>query len=504
MTKIEPLRSGPSTRRLFDNADEAAAYVREIYDTNTGFIREAFTDFSKGKAPSHRVMGHYPYAAITMDRMEAVDSRLSYGFVQGQGTFRISLTRPDIFDTYYKTQFGLLLRNHKKPIEIGVSDERIPLHFSFPEGIYLEDGLSTEQMDEIRQHFDVPQLSEMNDEIVNGTFTLFPDGSRPLGLFRAARVDYSLHRLRHYTGTNPGHFQKFVIFTNYGFYVDEFLRMAQNIFSKTEDSEVLKYRQQYTSLIEPGGFITQNANLGQGTTFGTRTERMPQMPAYHLTREDGCGISIVNIGVGPSNAKNITDHVAVLRPHAWIMLGHCAGLREAQRIGDYVLAHAYVRDDRILDRDLPQWVPVPALAEVQKALEAAVAQGTGIEDPYALKTVMRTGTVVTTDNRNWEISGHAKLVERFSKSRAIALDMESATVAANGFRFRVPYGTLLCVSDKPLHGEIKLPGKANRFYKEQVERHLKIGILAMEILRENGLETLHSRKLRSFAESAFQ
>jgi AMP nucleosidase len=55
-----------------------------------------------------------------------------------------------------------------------------------------------------------------------------------------------------------------------------------------------------------------------------------------------------------------------------------------------------------------------------------------------------------------------------------------------------------------LHGEIKLPGKANRFYKEQVERHLKIGILAMEILRENGLETLHSRKLRSFAESAFQ
>jgi AMP nucleosidase len=163
-----------------------------------------------------------------------------------------------------------------------------------------------------------------------------------------------------------------------------------------------------------------------------------------------------------------------------------------------------VRDDRILDRDLPQWVPVPALAEVQKALEAAVAQGTGIKDPYALKTVMRTGTVVTTDNRNWEISGHAKLVERFSKSRAIALDMESATVAANGFRFRVPYGTLLCVSDKPLHGEIKLPGKANRFYKDQVERHLRIGILAMEILRENGLETLHSRKLRSFAESAFQ
>jgi len=82
--------------------------------------------------------------------------------------------------------------------------------------------------------------------------------------------------------------------------------------------------------------------------------------------------------------------------------------------------------------------------------------------------------------------------------------MESATVAANGFRFRVPYGTLLCVSDKPLHGEIKLPGMANRFYRERVDQHLKIGILALELLRKNGAQRLHSRKLRSFAEVAFQ
>src|SRR5262249_6593483 len=152
----------------------------------------------------------------------------------------------------------------------------------------------------------------------------------------------------------PGHFQKFVIFTNYGFYVDEFLRVAGRIMEKTSDAEFLKYCRQYTSLIEPGGYITQNANLGEGVALGARAERMPQMPAYHLTRADGSGIAIINIGIGPSNAKNITDHVAVLRPHAWIMLGHCAGLREGQRIGDYVLAHAYVRDDRILDRDLPQ------------------------------------------------------------------------------------------------------------------------------------------------------
>jgi len=74
---------------------------------------------------------------------------------------------------------------------------------------------------------------------------------------------------------------------------------------------------------------------------------------------------------------------------------------------------------------------------------------------------MRTGTVASVDNRNWEIGDHVAVIRRLSQSRAIALDMESAAIAANGFRFRVPYGTLLCVSDKPLHGEIKLPGAAN-------------------------------------------
>jgi hypothetical protein len=77
---------------------------------------------------------------------------------------------------------------------------------------------------------------------------------------------------------------------------------------------------------------------------------------------------------GPSNAKTITDHIAVLRPHAWLMLGHCAGLRNTQALGDYVLAHAYVREDHVLDDDLPVWVPIPALAEVQVALEEAVAE----------------------------------------------------------------------------------------------------------------------------------
>ena len=184
------------------------------------------------------------------------------------------------------------------------------------------------------------------------------------------------------------------------------------------------------------------------------------------------------------------------------MLGHCAGLRHSQSLGDYVLAHAYVREDHVLDDDLPVWVPIPALAEIQVALEDAVEQVTGLEG-YELKRIMRTGTVVTIDNRNWELRDQSGPVQRLSQSRAVALDMESATIAANGFRFRVPYGTLLCVSDKPLHGELKLPGMATDFYKRQVAQHLQIGISAMEMLREMPLEKLHSRKLRSFDETAF-
>ena len=245
-----------------------------------------------------------------------------------------------------------------------------------------------------------------------------------------------------------------------------------------------------------------NAQIVTADELLTASGKTPQMPAYHLKRPGGQGITLVNIGVGPSNAKTATDHIAVLRPHAWLMVGHCAGLRNSQSLGDFVLAHAYLREDHVLDADLPVWVPIPALAEIQIALQDAVQEVTQLEG-YELKRIMRTGTVATIDNRNWELRDQSGPVHRLSLSRAIALDMESATIAANGFRFRVPYGTLLCVSDKPLHGELKLPGMATEFYRTQVARHLQIGVRAMERLRDMPLERIHSRKLRSFEETAF-
>jgi len=504
MSVMRSRQSSPfhPTEKLGD-ALAALARVRELYGNSTEYLCSAFLRFAAGEDLDARVRACYPLVQIQTHRATRADSRLSYGFVAGPGRYATTLTRPDLFGDYYVEQFRLLQLNHAIDFEIGVSKVPIPIHFAFPDDIHTAGDLDPQRLQRLGEYFDLPDLAMMDDSIVNGTHEPKVRDPTPLALFTAPRVDYSLHRLKHYTGALPEHFQNFVLFTNYQFYVDEFVKLGRELMSHTDDAEERDYRSQYIAFVEPGDVTTWNANLGNRAPEGAALLRPPQMPAYHLRRADHGGITMVNIGIGPSNAKTITDHIAVLRPHAWVMLGHCAGLRNTQRLGDYVLAHGYVRDDHVLDADVPLWVPIPALAEVQLALEEAVAQVTQLKG-YELKSVMRTGTVATVDNRNWELRVHREAVQRFSQSRAIALDMESATVAANGFRFRVPYGTLLCVSDKPLHGEIKLPGMANRFYRERVDQHLKIGIVALELLRKNGAQRLHSRKLRSFAEVPFQ
>ena len=498
------IKPGIRSTKLFADADKALEWVQEIYYNNTEYLSDRFKEFSKGKYFSDKVIAYYPYIQIITTSPPKVDTRLAYGFSSKPGVYRTTLTRPDLFDYYYKEQFSLLLENHDTKLEVGVSNTPIPLHFALGEDFYLEGGLGVEQMAELPRVFELPDLANMDDSIPNGTYEAKEADPEPLALFTAPRVDVSLQRLRHYTATSADHFQNYVLYTNYQFYVDEFVRLGAELMSKTDDPQLAKECSEYVSFVEPGNHILYNENLNSNQKEeGIKAARLPQMPAYHLKRADGSGITMVNIGVGPSNAKTITDHVAVLRPHAWLMLGHCAGLRNSQSMGDYVLAHAYIREDGVLDDDLPIWVPLPAIGEIQIALQRAVSQVTGLED-YDFKKIMRTGTVATVSDRNWELREHRVPVRRLSQSRAIALDMESATIAANGFRFRVPYGTLLCVSDKPLHGQLKLPGMADDFYRERVDQHLKIGLLAMEKLRALGLEKLHSRKLRSFTEVAFQ
>ena len=500
MTPIFPSPGHPgfetpeaAPRHHYDDAAAAVAELKRLYARSVAFLSDSFASVLEAGSAGTRFRAYYPEIAIATSTHARVDSRLAFGHLPRPGRYIATVTRPDLFERYLTEQIALLIRNHGQSITIGDSTTPIPLHFAFPEGSYV-DGSLAERLDRpLRDIFDVPDLEATDDRIVNGNFEPHPGEPMPLAPFTAQRVDYSLHRLSHYTATQPMHFQNYVLFTNYQFYVDEFCMLAREMMARGGLG--------YSSFVEPGNLETPAG--GSEPLEGIPPLRLPQMPAYHLKRADGHGLTMVNIGVGPSNAKTITDHIAVLRPHAWIMLGHCAGLRNSQELGDYVLAHAYVREDHVLDADLPLWVPIPALAEVQVALEKAVEEVTGLSG-YDLKKIMRTGTVATIDNRNWELRDHKEPVERLSQSRAIALDMESATIAANGFRFRVPYGTLLCVSDKPLHGELKLPGMATEFYKRQVSQHLRIGMRALELMSEMPSERVHSRKLRSFFETAFQ
>jgi hypothetical protein len=239
----------PIAPQLFTDAVAAVARIEEVYERNTEFLRDVFEAYAKGEHIAGRVRATYPFVRVTTISHARVDSRLSYGFVAGPGVYETTVARPDLFRAYLIEQMGLLIENHGVNVEIGESDEPIPIHFAYRRDINIESGVSKRN--------------------------------------RAA-------------------------------------------------------------------------------------------------------------------------------------------------------------SDRLL-RDIFD-----------------------------------------------------------TQSRAVALDMESGTVSANGFRFRVPYGTLLCISDKPLHGEIKLAGMASEFYRRRVGQHLEIGLNALEKLKSQKRERLHSRKLSSFTEVAFQ
>jgi AMP nucleosidase len=474
------------------NAHQIVDQLAAIYDESVANLRQALAGYIKDRTapdPSARQQGVFSYPELRIDypgKLPGAAPARAFARLNQPGVYTTSVARPELFRAYLVDQLGHLARDYDVNISVGRSQSEIPYAYVIENsGIEVGD-ISTA---ELSRFFPSNELVHLGDEIADGVWVNTLRDARPLALFDGPRTDFSLARLRHYTGTPPEHFQQFVLFTNYVRYVDEFVGVAIDTLRR-KDSRFMALSVP-GALYEPGELVDAEAQIAAGQW------RRHQMPAYHLMAEGRSGITLVNIGVGPSNAKTICDHVAVLRPEVWLMIGHCGGLRPSQTIGDYVLAHAYLRDDHVLDDMLPPEIPLPAIAEVQNALFQATTTITG-EDEDTVKRRLRTGTVVTTDDRNWELRYAASSL-RFNQSRAVAIDMESATVAAQGYRFRVPYGTLLCVSDKPLHGELKLPGQANAFYERAVSQHLRIGIEALNVLQREG-EGLHSRKLRSFDE----
>ena len=476
--------------------NEAVELLAERYDAAVASLRASLEKFLLDGTPptaAERKRFCYPRLQVTY-RSEGAPPASPRAFAKfaTPGVYSTTVTQPRDFRDYLLEQLHPLVDEFGAEIEVGASSMEIAYPYVFESGDEL--GRGGLEASELALHFPATSLSAIGDEIADGEYEIHRGAERPLALFDAARVDYSLRRLVHYTGSDWRAMQSWVLLTNYHRYVDQFVRWGL---------EQLRAGDHASRLVLPGNVVIEPRHTPEEAErlIDSVVWHRFQMPAYHLVHPDRQGVSLVNIGVGPANAKNITDHIAVLRPHCWLMVGHCAGLRQSQKIGDYVLAHAYLRQDRILDDAVPLSVPIPALAEVQVALQEAVASVTG-DRGEALKRRLRTGTVVTYEDRNWELRW-SKERRRINLSRAIAVDMELATIATQGFRMRVPYGTLLCVSDKPLHGEIKLPGAANAFYDRAVGQHMQIGIAALETLQKQRA-TLHSRKLRSFDEPPFR
>lgn len=477
-------------------AEEAVDQLAALHERATGALSQALKRYLKERVvpdAEQRAQFRYPLLrVIYLCQGEVPSTTRAYAKVQVPGTYAVTITQPKAFRKYLLEQLRPLMDDFTVRVEVGISQQNIPYPYVVEGGDEL--GGSGVTAAELARVFPSTDLSATSDGIADGLYEWEGADPMPLALFDAARTDFSLRRLVHYTGSDWRHVQPWILLTNYHRYVDQFIHLGL---------ERLRDDPRFVRMVLPGNVIIERGmDEGEANSIVASVEwHRFQMPAYHLIAEDGDGVTLVNIGVGPSNAKNITDHLAVLRPHCWLMVGHCGGLRQSQTIGDYVLAHAYMRRDGILDRVLPPNIPIPALAEVQLALQEAAAVVTG-ERGDQLKRRLRTGTVLTYDDRNWELHW-AQERPLINLARAIAVDMESGTIAAQGYRLRVPYGTLLCVSDKPLHSEIKLPGAATAFYQRAVSQHLSIGIAAVDLLRTQ-LNSLHSRKLRSFDEPPFR
>ena len=409
----------------------------------------------------------YPKLTVEVRQWRPIDRSEPFGYVDEAGTYSAVISRPDLMEGYLTAQLEALTSNYPCAVEVGYSDVAIP-------PAYIKGMPPIDETANLPR----PTLDEVHDAIVDGHWDAFNGAEKPLFHFGPQRFDLALARLEHYTGIEADSLQRFILFTNYAMHVTEFVKFGLRELSDPDS--------RYTRLVLPSGETVSDTVALEDLELGSKF----QMPRYDLVTENGDGITMINIGVGPSNAKTITDSLAVLRPEAWIMIGHCAGLDARMRIGDLILGNAYERHDHVLDDYLRRELPIPAVPEIQRTLEKAVSKVYGSD-----ASLMRTGTVLSTGDRNWEWKDPRDLWEWLRGSTAAAVDMESCTIAANGYRYRVPYGTLLAVSDLPLHAVPKLPAGAQAFYSNSKEAHVMCAVRAMEKLARHP-ERLRTRKLR--------
>lgn len=243
--------------------------------------------------------------------------------------------------------------------------------------------------------------------------------------------------LERYTGSSIESFQKQIILTNFEYYLERF----QNL-------------------------------CGDERTKGSMFQ------AVHSKKS---GVSIVDFKMGSPTAALIIELLATIDPKAVLLLGMCGGLHRSLKVGDFILPTAAIRDEGASQHFLPPQVPALPTFKIQKFISQIIAER-GLD--------YRTGVVHTTDYRFWEFDERFKA--QLYEERALAIEMETATLFIAGFASKVPIGALLLVSDLPLkRGGIKTKKSAKAVFRQFTDVHLEIGIKAMSEIAERGEHIRH-------------
>lgn len=242
--------------------------------------------------------------------------------------------------------------------------------------------------------------------------------------------------LPRYTGRRLDQFGDYLLLTNFNHYLEQF--------SRWYDAPI----------------------MGEGSNMPSCTAR---------------GITMINFGMGSPNAATIMDLLSAIEPKAVLFLGKCGGLKNINKLGDLILPIAAIRSDGTSDDYLPPEVPALPAFSLQRAVSSAIRDAG--RDYF-------TGTVFTTNKRVWEYDERFK--KYLSKTRALAIDMETATIFTVGFANSIPTGALLLVSDQPMISSgIKTTESDKRVTQEFVEGHICIGVQALEEIIHNGKSVKH-------------
>ncbi len=193
------------------------------------------------------------------------------------------------------------------------------------------------------------------------------------------------------------------------------------------------------------------------------------------------GVTIINFGIGSPNAALIMDLLGAVQPKAALFLGKCGGLKKKTFVGDLILPIAAIRGEGTSNDYFPPEVPALPAFNLQRAVSHVIRE---FDHDYW------TGTVYTTNRRVWEHDDEFKAY--LSRLRAMAIDMETATLFTTGFANRIPTGALLLVSDQPMISSgIKTAESDRKVSADYVEDHLRIGIASLHELRDQGISVKH-------------